>query len=286
MEDLNDVLKDNSNNDKLLIKELSTLIKNHKEQNKPINMDFIMKVIKIVQSNDEDLLLKNIEIDNYASFAYAEFGHNELILYVNELNKSFNYKKYSTHKKINDKRLLAYYNIIQIILHEFTHCKQEKLADENNQKYYELSYKLCREYYEEYLLNYDIIPIERYADLRSKIIAYEVLSRVYDKEKIKEFKIKELNSLIRGYLFDYDEGIMYSPLERFNILTEYEELTSSELDLSEYKELYNRLYLGLDITPYEYDKVLEIMEKTYDNEYDTHQNNKVLINRKNSIRHI
>ena len=51
--DANDILKDETENDQLLIKELSVCIKNHKNKKLPVNSKLVKDLVNIVLKNSE-----------------------------------------------------------------------------------------------------------------------------------------------------------------------------------------------------------------------------------------
>ena len=53
MEEINNILNDESHNDKQLIKELSIYIKNHRDKGLPINKKFFLNIINIILRNSE-----------------------------------------------------------------------------------------------------------------------------------------------------------------------------------------------------------------------------------------
>lgn len=254
MKDINDFLMDESTNDKQLIKDLSVLIKNHYEKKLPINKKFVISLIQTIQSNDPDLSLDEIIFEDYDKFL-AQYGDNIMYIYMTNIVNYYNYRKNMYLKGYGDKKIVGYYLLLSTVLHELTHTKQEYLYKEGKNDLYKFNYEFCRDDFEGYLDFYEVVPIERYADLRAGRITSEVLSYIFDEKDIKNFRIIELFNLKRGYIYT-EEGVI-SPMKQFEEVMNIYGVKLNE-DLTEYTDLYSRMYLGLDITKEEYEKVHNI----------------------------
>lgn len=250
MADLNYILQDQSSNDKLLVKELSVYIKNHRDKKKPIDKKLMLDIIKIIQSNDEDLSLDNIIFLEDKRPFLGQCGDKEMYLYINNLNAF-----YRRSNLCADRRLLAYQIILETILHEFTHAKQEFLIKEKGINYYKSSFELCDSNFDVYLDNYLIIPIERLAEIRGSILAYEVLSYIYKPSSIKMFRTYACDSLTIGY---YDGDELQIPIENFREKMMELEIDHQEPNMDDYTSLYDRLYLGKKVSEWEIQKIREL----------------------------
>ena len=259
MEDINYLLNDESNNDKLLIKELSIYIKNHRYNNIKINRKFIKNIVSIILNNSE-IQIDEIIIDDTCNNVLGTCGSG--ILYLNMTNiinfsKDIN-RAYSL--KIGDNRLLVYYELLFVIFHELTHARQEYLMNNNYNKMYNSSYELLQDNYDQYMENHDNILIERYANLRGAILSYKVLSYIYSKKEINQLQKMIILYLYNGYKKD-ENGNMVAIIDYFNNIIIENNLTKINDDFSEYKSFYNRLYLGLPITENEFKNIINLYWK-------------------------
>ena len=256
MEDINYLLNDESNNDKILIKELSIYIKNHRDNNNKINRKFIKNIISIILNNNE-IQIDEIIIDDTCNNVLGTCGSG--ILYLNMTN-IINFSKdinRAYNLKIGDNRLLVYYELLFVIFHELTHARQEYLMNNNYNNMYNSSYELLQDNYDQYMENYDNILIERYANLRGAILSYKVLSYIYSKKDINQLQKMIILYLYNGYKKDEDGNIV-AIIDYFNNIINENNLTKINDDFSEYKSFYNRLYLGLPITEKEFKNISEL----------------------------
>ena len=102
-------------------------------------------------------------------------------------------------------------------------------------------------------------------------------------------KYDTLNYLLRGYKIDngkettkamqteyvYDDLEIISALDNYNSILEESSVDKIAIDSIENMTLYDRLYLGLPITPLEYVNIYNL----YDKLTCEHENIKTLINR-------
>ena len=259
MEDINYLLNDESNNDKILIKELSIYIKNHRDNNIKINKKFIKNIVSIILNNSE-IQIDEIIIDDTCNNVLGTCGSG--ILYLNMTN-IINFSKdinRAYNLKIGDNRLLVYYELLFVIFHELTHARQEYLMNNNYNKMYNSSYELLQDNYDQYMENYDNILIERYANLRGAILSYKVLSYIYSKKDINQLQKMIILYLYNGYKKD-ENGNMVAIIDYFNNIINENNLTKINDDFSEYKSFYNRLYLGLPITENEFKNIINLYWK-------------------------
>lgn len=259
MEDINYLLNDESNNDKILIKELSIYIKNHRDNNIKINKKFIKNIVSIILNNSE-IQIDEIIIDDTCNNVLGTCGSG--ILYLNMTN-IINFSKdinRAYNLKIGDNRLLVYYELLFVIFHELTHARQEYLMNNNYNKMYNSSYELLQDNYDQYMENYDNILIERYANLRGAILSYKVLSYIYSKKDINQLQKMIILYLYNGYKKD-ENGNMVAIIDYFNNIIIENNLTKINDDFSEYKSFYNRLYLGLPITENEFKNIINLYWK-------------------------
>lgn len=259
MEDINYLLNDESNNDKLLIKELSIYIKNHRDNNNKINRNFIKNIVSIILNNSE-IQIDEIIIDDTCNNVLGTCGSG--ILYLNMTN-IINFSKdinRAYNLKIGDNRLLVYYELLFIIFHELTHARQEYLMNNNYNKMYNSSYELLQDNYDQYMENHDNILIERYANLRGVILSYKILSYIYSKKEINQLRKMIILYLYTGYKKD-ENGNIVAIIDYFNNIINENNLTKINDDFSEYKSFYNRLYLGLPITKKEFKNIINLYWK-------------------------
>lgn len=254
METIQEVLNDQTISDYQLIKELSLIIKNHRDNNLPINKDLANKIIKTVLINYQSIDIDYLEYYDDPD-CFGEYGDNELYINLTNILNSCDY----SISHFGDKRLYTYFQLIDTIIHELTHAVQDNQQDIN---YLYRTGNILIEDYDKYIDNYDIVPTERYAELRGLLIAYQVLSYVY-KESNDLYKLQRLFllELKRGYTKD-----LIDPITRFNeIMKEYNCNIRFELEDGEVLTIFEKLYLGLPITKEEYNKYIDIINNIFNN---------------------
>ena len=294
MNEINKILNDESHNDKELVKELSVYVKNNRDKGLPIDGKFIKDIASIVLRNSEIIcngiiLTNNKNIDALWDREYKCPIFN-LTKHINAIN-CFKKRKKS---KSNCYETIGYYLILRNIIHELTHARQEYILEHKGNQIYSSFYELLDTNYHCYLQHHDETLAERYANLRSSILAYQTLSYIYDPKYIKNLKYDTLNYLLRGYKIDnegeaelavktktmqteyvYDDLEIISALDNYNSILEESSVDKIAIDSIENMTLYDRLYLGLPITPLEYVNIYNL----YDKLTCEHENIKTLINR-------
>ena len=272
MRDINDVLNDESHNDKELVKELSIYVKNHKDKKLPINKQFIKDIIDITLRNSE-IDFENVVFINFNDISgiWVDDSKTLIISSVGISKQSKLYKDY-LHSRIGDNSILAYYTIIETIVHELTHARQYYVNATQRNDIYTSCNEIVHKKYKEYRENHDLVLTERYASLRGSTIAYEVLSYIYPQKQVKEFKNVVYGYLLAGYKVDYngeitcagldyylhDDSRIISALDSYNELIESISMPTINIESGDNMQLYDRFYLGLPITTKEYN-MLRIM---------------------------
>lgn len=279
MEEINRILNDESRNDKQLIKELSIYIKNHRDKRLPINKKFFIDIINITLRNSE-IDFNEINFNENTEYDWdAEWYSDDLKLYV-KITKILNKAKYNKNHwfapiglKV-DKRLVKYYELISVIIHEFTHARQDYVSKHLNNNIYDSCNDFIDDHYEEYSKHHNEILIERYASLRGRIIAYKVLSYIYPLNYIAPFRMMILSWLKFGYKIDNQgnveqislqtpiikDSVLISPLDTYNSIMEENSCDKTTIELNENMTFYDRLYLGLPISQEECNKLKTIFK--------------------------
>ena len=268
MDEINYILNDQSKNDKDLIKELSVCINNHKNKKLPINKKFVKDIIDITLRNSEINFNEIVFTDDcdYAMWT----SDKEFVFNIAGVLKNAEFVKDSTN--IGDNSIFIYYTIIMFVIHEVTHARQDYINKTERNEIYNSCDEFIDNNYDMYYKNHDIVLIERYANLRGNVIAYEVLSYVYPQEKLKEFRKIIYEYLFCGYEVDYDgeitidsvdrilheNGKLISALDSYNELMNENLLPMINIEANDDMTLYERLYLGLPITNEEYTKLLSL----------------------------
>jgi hypothetical protein len=261
MNEINNILKDESNNDKELIRELSVYIKNHRDKKLSVNKNFFKDIV--------DICLRNSEID----FCGIETIDNENLAQWNDedgmlgfnITKILNTAKWSKKEWLSnpgDNRLFTYYHVLETIIHELTHARQSYLLKKEGNNIYNSCLKFICEQYDAYKAFHDDVLIERYADLRAANIAFQVLSYIYPQNQIKELRDIQFECLFDGYKIICDEcpipilemdkiyadDEILSALDNYNEIVGEYSLPGTSIDTNEHMTLYDRLYLGLPIS--------------------------------------
>lgn len=263
MEDINEILNNESNNDKQLLKDLSCYLKHHRDNKKEINSKFVKDIIYIILDNEVPLLnniyIKDLSNINAVGSAYDDY----LCVDMNVSEKIINKNKKSNFYLSNDNRLIHYMHYLNLAFHELAHFKQDYVTKENYTDIYKSSNELVNYYYSIYRENWDIMPIERHAELRGYEMAYNTLSYIYDLKYLTYLKLEIINSLINAY----DVDTLKSPIELFNELINEYNITPITTSMSKYESLYSRLYLGLPISADEYNFVIDLYNDILNNKY-------------------
>ena len=289
MNEINKIIKDESHNDKELVKELSIYVKNHRDKNLPIDGKFIKDVANII--------FKNSEID----FNYILFTNDPRIAW-NQQEKcpEFNilrfrerskYKKdvWFKAKKVGNARIFEYHEYLELIIHELTHGRQYYLVEKEKNEIYDSFYRFLEENYKTYCDYHDNTLGERYANLRASVLAYQVLSYIYPYECTHMFRKAILWYLIYGYHVMYNGEFipanticdfysntqLISAVDFYNILLKEVGINQINIEVNENMTLYDRLYLGLPITPLEYVKISNLYNELASKRGDV----KTLVNR-------
>lgn len=267
MEEINYILDDKSNNDKQLVKELSLYIKNHRDKRLKVNKKFITNIINIV--------LRNSEINyNAIDFKYKgiiggwNFYEGVLVLNITGiLNTSNEINREWFSSKI-DKRTISYYWILNVIIHEVTHSRQDYVKKNKQNRLYDTCDRLVDEKYDVYNDNHDTVLSERYANLRGTTLAYEVLSYIYPEKYIKSLRDICFTYLMHGYgINNHGEEAddiltknsqIISAIESYNTLLEENSIEKVNIESNDNMTLYDKLYLGLPITVDEMKKLSKL----------------------------
>ena len=265
MEHLDNLLNDCSENDKKLIKDLSLVINNNKTKNESINKKFIRSIIETVLNNYEIDFNKVRYIEKKDTQGGYMYGSKDLAFNPDLILQCS--KKFKDSIKLYDNRILSYFNIINIIIHELTHARQYFLNEEKRHQIYNscinFIYDADQDYY---MKNHDLVLTERYACLRGYSVAYDVLSYIYPIEKIRKLRTIIFQKLLYGYSLIndgevipaghrcvlYDTTKIITPLDEYNYLMETNSFEKVNIDSANEFDLYDRFYLGLDIDVYEY----------------------------------
>ncbi len=263
MDDINDILNDESNNDKQLIKELSIYIKHHRDKKLPFNKQFILNILKIVLSNSEIDFGEINFISTSEDVADWDINTSELRFSINSMMEEAKYLKVTAESKIGDNRLLYYYYFIETIVHELTHARQSYIMKTKDNYIYDSGKILVNQFIDVYDENHDEVLLERYANLRGAIIAYSVLSYIYPLNKIKDLRCLFFSHLLDGYdiIHDGNESItknseVKSAIDTYNGILDFCDLPKVDIELDEDTPLYERLYLGDKISLEEYSKLM------------------------------
>ena len=274
MSEINRILNDESNNDKELIRELSVYVKNHRDKGLPINRKFVKDVTDIVLRNSE-INCENIIFSDVQShiaawwpdYNVADFNVTEILSWPKRIKKNLK-------SKTGDNKVFEYYEIIATIIHELTHARQHYISKFGNVVYNPF-FELTEEMYETYSIYHDETLNERYANLREKVISYQVLSYIYPYKYIEALRYDLLYYLLYGYKIDNDgeielavktktiddNSVMISAIENYNSILEACSIEGVNIKPTEDMTLYDRLYLGLPITTEEYRELAKLYNR-------------------------
>lgn len=254
MNEVNWILNDESNNDKQMIKELSTYIKNHRDKGLPINKKFVKDIVGIVAQNSEldygSICFIN---DNKSIASFSLSPSKNLNFNINVMMKWAKLIRGYDHWQLADNRIIAYHYVLATIIHELTHARQFYLKDDEGHEMYKTFYDTVSE--EMYNGNERKFLIERYAAIRGYDIAFQVLSYIYPLEKIRQLQTRTLVYLLDDYVLDeesFDTPVVISAIDTHNSIMRANGLSEVSIPLNENMTLYDRLYLGLPITFSEY----------------------------------
>ena len=280
MDNINNILNDESPNDKELIKELYIYIKNHINKKKPINKQLVIDLTDIVSRNSE-IYFGKAEFVNRTQFSAYWNNNNEKMIINMTLTLSFakKVKNKSLNSKVGDNNIFMYYYILTTIIHELTHARQYYLSKNENNNIYNSCQELIKEKYDVYVKNHFEIPTERYANLRAQTLTYEVLSYIYPIRKIQEFRRLIYIYLLIGYKVKRNEKLVelvyekelpkefeiISAIDYYNRVMEENSLPKVNIITPNDITLYERLYLGLPISAKEYHQLDDLYYDIYDN---------------------
>jgi len=289
MNEINKIIKDESHNDKELVKELSIYVKNHRDKNLPIDGKFIKDVASIIFRNSEIdfnyISLNNAGVTTWNQFEKCpEFD----ILRTKKISRYMKDEWFKA-KKVGNARIFEYFEYLESVIHELTHGRQHDLVEKEKNEIYNSFYRLVEENYSFYNDHHDETLGERYANLRAAILAYQVLSYIYPSEYAHIFRKIILCYLLHGYHVVSDEEIipadtvydfypntqLISAIDHYNSLLKEADINQINIEANENMTLYDRLYLGLPITSLEYVNIYNLYRKL---QYE-HEDIKTLINR-------
>lgn len=275
MDNINYILKDESNNDEQLIKELSICVKNHKNKRLPINKEFIKDIIDITLKNSEIDFngIYFINDDDFIAFWYSKYRE----IYFNTtsmINNARDLKDVYFKSKNGNYKIFLYFDIISTVIHELTHARQNFLMDNGGNDIYASCNNLIDEMYDVYLMNHDKVLTERYANLRGNTIAYQVLSYVYSSKEINELRYLIYDYLTEGYGINYSvedvdpetntvilstDSTLTCPIDEYNDILESVSQEKVNIEANDDMSLYDRMYLGLPISTEEFLKLSTIL---------------------------
>lgn len=267
MEELNRILDDESINDKQLIKELSTYLKHHAKSNAPINRKFIERIVNIILDYTEISYNGLIFVGGEDIAAWVDYYK----IFLFNLTKMKQNNEFKMNKKIYD-----YYFALFTIVHEITHARQLYILDNKKNDLYSSSNSLIEKNENLYLENHDLVLTERYANLRGHNISYQALSYIYPYEELENLQEISFHYLLYGYIVymneelislkrktnPYDNSIITSPIDNYNFLLEDIGIEPVKTNIYADLPLYERLYLGLNITPDELNKIDDLYFST------------------------
>ena len=294
MIDVNCVLNDESCNDKKLVKELSLFLNYHKKNISTINKRFVKDMVNIILNNYEvnfsKIILEN-NCDNLGDWEPSDMTLSfNLTLMMNEAKIL---KNYLLNTNVGDNRIYIYFSILNIVIHEITHARQYYINNIFNNQIYDSCIELINENYDIYRRNHSNILIERYAYLRGYTIAYDVLSYIYPINKIQEIRKLIFAKLFNGYYINnngiltsfgnycelYNSSQVISALDSYNKIMNDNSLSPVYIEVPiNQTNLFDRLYLGLNISLSEYQKIFNIYKDIY-NGIEKKESVKKLINK-------
>ena len=178
--------------------------------------------------------------------------------------------------KVRNSRILSYFVILSTIIHELTHARQDYVMNVHKNEIYNSCDSLIDEKYEVYDDNHDEVLIERYANLRGELLAYQVLSYIYPPRYVKFLQLAICEYLLCGY--EEKEGSVISALDTYNRIMEENGFPKVDIDCEESLDLYSRLYLGLPISSEEYKKLINLYCDIFEGKKQT-EDIKKLINK-------
>ncbi len=269
------------------MEEFAKLIDDYNSKKKPVDKVFIDTIcLKYVNSYNLNKYLQNVYVTNKS----LKYGHGVYNSFDRTLTVNIKDDLYPNLKVLLGEEAVEYNNLIilRLLLHELAHVSQEKLMYEgddssleslliklNNYLYFNPNYidskkkpivneirdrlKLIS-YFNYYRKNQEKAPIERMADIKSYQDINKIIDNVPDNSKGKayiEFSRDNNSDLIDTSRFGY--RIMgdktNSPsldfLRKINFLKDiFDE--RKILDISNYSDLGERLYLGLPLSRDEY----------------------------------
>lgn len=276
MGEVNRILNDESNNDKDLVRDLSVYIKNHKDKGLPINKKFVKDITDIILRNNE-INFNDIVFTNDCCRLAAWYNKDNVleINLTNTINGSKFLKEVCLKSKTGDNKMFAYYETIATLIHELTHAKQGYIMETNKESIYDPGEALVDEHYSSYIEHHDETLDERYANLREKVIAYQVMTYIYPSKFTNQFRNEIFYYLLYGYLINnvdeiinapeakvtYDDSEVISAIDNYNSILSQHSIEGVNIEATEDMTLYDRLYLGLPITLEEYEDIMLLWER-------------------------
>lgn len=279
-------LLDETKNDKLLIYEISKIVKYYKDNHLKCDMNFVKKILDVYLRNDYMNLYNGVISDNSEENLafYSRYYDGIVLNFIKTLNQREFYADasvYKEHVNIGSNDKISYYCVLVTLLYEITHAKQSMIANSDSKddivNIYRYCYSFILEEYELYRQIHDSVPFERYANIRSEYLASEVIDYVYPNENNIIFKLLFLDYLI----YDYSLDGMY-PLKYFGSLVankDFDELIP-EVTIED-NNLWERLLYGVEITKEEYNLILSM----YDDLLLSYKYN-LYVNRENTLNKI
>ncbi len=243
MEDKNLILLDESYNDALMVKEVSTYLKNHIRSGKPISKKFVQDIMDIVLKNSE-INFKSVSFTDKTDVAawnagYQKFRFN-IAAIVNQAKSLHKSRPYG--ERISDPNIYKYFFILECIFHELTHARQDYVREHYSHDIYTDCEDFINQNGELYQLFHDEVLIERYANLRGTTLAYKTLSYVYPKEKIRSFKNLIFNYLFYGYKINNEDEV-FTPYTTWELYHDSNIISAADL----YYSLSNIPQVEIDI---------------------------------------
>ena len=221
-----------------------------------------------IKTNNLELFLNDINFNNESNDLATYTPNDNNIVLNNERIWKTCYKwadklkeKYHIDDRYYSYILNFYY--MYVLFHEMTHANQKKNHDMLTTKtpgVYLFLYELCEKLHHDsqafYDKNHDLFPMEIEANNNGLLKAYSLISHTkLPKKEAKVFYLQYLQSLLSNY----------KKINKYRILTPFDKLYEEENRINRdlmYKlfddanlSKIDRLNLGLDITPNEYNNL-------------------------------
>ena len=227
--------------------------------------DVLDVICAYIKENHLESFLNDVIFDDNSKYM-GSYNAKDRIITLND-NKiiKFCYKNSDKIQKLYniDENLYTYFfnfYYLYIIYHELEHVIQTREYFGNGNLMYKYLYELCRKLHYNsqifYNRNHDLFPIEIDANNNGYLKAYQILS--YTKLPGKELRIMQAQYLF-SLLFNYEK------INNYKIMAPIDKLCNEnkKIDRSLINKLIDacnlskieRLNMGLDITPNEYDSI-------------------------------